>query len=602
MSAPSWSQVPPPSSGRHGRSPWAVGAIALVVLAAPAAWSWTNGITTAALIGTALIWTVAALVLAAWVAPEQPWIRRLPQPGPGATPPVVILSALAAWFAFDGQSLVRSALPFALAVAMPLLTRLGGGAVERAAAWFGRSVGNVISAVLFTLLGLLAVVVPWMVQRVLRVDPLHSTRGWNRRQRRDVQSAQPWAPSPTRVVISPAHRVRNVALGTIVVVGLVLATPGGRTLVATIANRVQAKSDPFQLVAPKLNNGAGMEVRDAVPAGVTEFQPGPNGAQAAMATSSTWMSEGLYQAAQGWALDPRNAWRPVNPHRLRDFSSEYLNIVNGERATWAPPATGGPRLTVWVFGGSTAYGLNQRDDHTIASELARVAAEQGIELDVRNKGMNGQLHWMEAERFAWDLANEPAPDLAIFYDGVNESWEANLMNRFSTGDIPEMYDPTMIDAWERAWQDQNRTPPDAPPGASLVGRPQGTTLELVDDARVTIDRYNRARAISTATAEAHGVPVIYCWQPSRFSRPLVMAEPHSDTDNENRSRLSEQLKASFLPDDVIDLTDSLRSTTDPLFTDDVHHNEQGARLIAESMYSQIAPQIQTLLAAAGGQQ
>jgi lysophospholipase L1-like esterase len=573
-----------------------------VVLAAPAAWAWTNGITTAALIWTALIWTVVALVLAAWVAPEQPWIPRLPQPGPGATPPVVILSALAAWFAFDGQSLGRSALPFALAVAMPLLTRLGGGAVERAAAWFGRSVGNVISAVLFTLLGLLAVVVPWMVQRVLRIDPLHSTQGWNQRQRRDVQSAQPWAPSPTRVDISPAHRVRNVALGTVVVVGVVLATPGGRTLVATVANRVHATSDPFQLVAPKLNNGAGMEVRDAVPPGVTEFPSGPDGPQAAMETSASWMSTGLHQSAQSWALDPRNAWRPVNPHRLRDLSSKYLNIVNGERVTWSPPATGRPRLTVWLFGGSTAYGLNQRDDHTIASELARVAAEQGVELDVHNKGMNGQLHWMEAERFAWDLANEPAPDLAIFYDGVNESWEANLMNRFSTGDIPEMYDPTMVDAWERAWTDQNRTPPAAPPGAALIGRPTGATLELVDDARVTIERYDRARAISRATAEAHGIPVIYCWQPSRFSRPIVMAEPHSDTENENRSRLSEQLKASYLSDDVIDLTDSLRSNTEPLFTDDVHHNETGARLIAASLWAKTASQFEALAAAKGAPQ
>ena len=597
MSAPTWSQVPTPNPSRRGRSAWTTAAIAAVVLAAPAAWAWTNGTSAAA-----LVWTAVALVLAAWVAPERPWIRFLPSPGPGATPPVVVLSAVATWLAFNGQSLGRSALPFALAVAMPLLTRLGGGAVERAAAWFGRAVGNAISVVLFTLLGLVTVVVPWMVQRVLRIDPLHTTQGWNQRQRRDVQADQPWAPRPTRVVISPAHRARNIALGTIVVVGLVLATPTGRHLATRIADKVQAKSDPFQLVAPKLNNGVGMEVRDAVPPGVTEFQSGPNGPQAAMDTSASWMSTGLYQAAQSWALDPRNAWRPVNPHRLRDFSSEYLNIENGERATWTPPATGRPRLTVWVFGGSTAYGLNQRDDHTIASELARVASEQGVELDVHNKGMNGQLHWMEAERFAWDLATEPAPDLAIFYDGVNESWEANLMNRFSTGDIPEMYDPTMIDAWERAWLDQNRTPPDAPTGATLIGRPQGATLELVDDASVTVDRYNRARAISRATAEAHGVPVIYCWQPSRFSRPLVMAEPHSDTDNENRSRLSEQLKAGFLPDDVIDLTDSLRSNTDPLFTDDVHHNETGARLIAEAMYSQIAPQIQTFLAAQGGQQ
>ena len=59
-----------------------------------------------------------------------------------------------------------------------------------------------------------------------------------------------------------------------------------------------------------------------------------------------------------------------------------------------------------MFGGSTTYGLNQRDGHTIASELARAAAADGIELDVHNKGNNGQLHWMEAERFAWDAVSD----------------------------------------------------------------------------------------------------------------------------------------------------------------------------------------------------
>ena len=594
MTTPTWAQTPTHEPRRANRTAWAVVGIALVVLAAPAVWAATGGSA-----AVAVIWAAVAVALAAWVAPDRHVLRFLPRPGPGATPPVVVLTALSAWFVYSGSSLLRSAIPYGLAVAMPLLTRLGDGAVERAALALGRIVGHVLTVVLFTLLGLVTVVVPWVIQRVLRIDPLHSTSGWNRRQRRDVQSAQPWAPAATRTTVPLLHRVRNVALGTVVVTALIVATPTGRDLVDRIANRFRSTSIPFQIIAPKLNNGAGLEVRDAVPPGVAEFRPDPNGPQAAMATSASWLNEGVYQSAQGWALDPRNAWRPVNPHRLRDFSSRYLNVVNGERVTWTPPASGRPRLTVWLFGGSTTYGLNQRDDHTIASELARVADEHGVELDVHNKGMNGQLHWMEAERFAWDLANEPAPDLVIFYDGVNESWEANLMNRFSTGDIPEMYDPTMIDAWERAWADEDRTPPDAPPGARLIGRPSGDTLELVDDARVTIERYDRARAISRATATAHGIPVIYCWQPSRFSRPLVMAEPHSDTENENRSRLSEQLKASYLSDDVIDLTDALRSNTEPLFTDDVHHNETGARLIAESLWANTSSEFESLAAAQG---
>ena len=75
-----------------------------------------------------------------------------------------------------------------------------------------------------------------------------------------------------------------------------------------------------------------------------------------------------------------------------------------------------------MYGGSTTYGLNQRDDHTIASELARVAHEHGVTIDIDNRGALGHLHWMEAERFAWDLTIEAPPDMVIFYDGVNEGW------------------------------------------------------------------------------------------------------------------------------------------------------------------------------------
>ena len=566
----------------------------LAVLAAPAAWAWSSGE-----LGLATVWALVGLALAAWVAGPTPWPTFLPAPGPGARLPVAVLALVAAYSAAAGHSLVRALVPYAVALALPLLSRLGGGAVDRAAAWFGRTVGHVVSTVLFTLLGLLTVALPWLVQRTLRIDPLHQTTSWNRRARRAMQPGQPWAPSPTRTARTTAERVRNLGLTAAVVVGLLVATPVGRLLVQTVSGRVTSAARPFQLDLAPEDNGENLVPRDAVPEGVTETPHDPDAPQAAMVTSE-WLEDGVYQSAQGWALDPRNAWRPVNPHRLQDFTSRDLTIRNGERRTWAPPASGQTRLTVWMFGGSTTYGLNQRDDHTIASELARAAAANGIELDIHNKGNNGQLHWMESERFAWDLTTEPAPDLVLFYDGVNETWEGSTLNRFSTGDVPDMYDPTLLDAWENGREGTSTDAPAAPPGARLVGRPRGPVLGLVGEAKATIDRYDRARALSKSTATAHSLPVRYFWQPSRYSRPLVLSEPHYDTSNENSARVSEQLKVKYLPKDVIDLSDSLRGTTEPLFTDDVHHNEEGARLIAAKMFTRIKGDLQELVAAKKG--
>ena len=595
MTAPTpWTQVPAAIAEQRSGGRWPAAALTLAVLAAPAAWAWSSGE-----LGLATVWALVGLALAAWVAGPTPWPTFLPAPGPGARLPVAVLALVAAYSAAAGHSLVRALVPYAVALALPLLSRLGGGAVDRAAAWFGRTVGHVVSTVLFTLLGVLTVALPWLVQRTLRIDPLHQTTSWNRRARRAMQPGQPWAPSPTRTARTTAERVRNLGLTAAVVVGLLVATPVGRLLVQTVSGRVTSAARPFQLDLAPEDNGENLVPRDAVPEGVTETPHDPDAPQAAMVTSE-WLEDGVYKSAQGWALDPRNAWRPVNPHRLQDFTSRDLTIRNGERRTWAPPASGQTRLTVWMFGGSTTYGLNQRDDHTIASELARAAAANGIELDIHNKGNNGQLHWMESERFAWDLTTEPAPDLVLFYDGVNETWEGSTLNRFSTGDVPDMYDPTLLDAWENGREGTSTDAPAAPPGARLVGRPRGPVLGLVGEAKATIDRYDRARALSKSTATAHSLPVRYFWQPSRYSRPLVLSEPHYDTSNENNARVSEQLKVKYLPKDVIDLSDSLRGTTEPLFTDDVHHNEEGAGLIAAKMFTRIKGDLQELVAAKKG--
>ena len=476
MTAPTpWTQVPATIAEQRSGGRWPAAAVTLAVLAAPAAWAWSSGE-----LGLATVWALVGLALAAWVAGPTPWPTFLPAPGPGARLPVAALALVAAYSAAAGHSLVRALVPYAVALALPLLSRLGGGAVDRAAAWFGRTVGHVVSTVLFTLLGLLTVALPWLVQRTLRIDPLHQTTSWNRRARRAMQPGQPWAPSPIRTTRTTAERVRNLVLTAAVVVGLLVATPVGRLLVQTVSGRVTSAARPFQLDLAPEDNGENLVPRDAVPEGVTETPHDPDAPQAAMVTSE-WLEDGVYQSAQGWALDPRNAWRPVNPHRLQDFTSRDLSIRNGERRTWAPPASGQTRLTVWMFGGSTTYGLNQRDDHTIASELARAAAANGIELDIHNKGNNGQLHWMESERFAWDLTTEPAPDLVLFYDGVNETWEGSTLNRFSTGDVPDMYDPTLLDAWENGREGTSTDAPAAPPGARLVGRPRGPVLGPVQE-------------------------------------------------------------------------------------------------------------------------
>ena len=77
-------------------------------------------------------------------------------------------------------------------------------------------------------------------------------------------------------------------------------------------------------------------------------------------------------------------------------------------------------------------------------------------------------------------------------------------------------------------------------------------------------------------------------------RPVVLSEPHDATSSENRSRVLHQVIIDALPDDVINLDDVFDEVAEPLFVDDVHHNERGAEIIAQALFEQIEDDLRAL--------
>lgn len=113
-------------------------------------------------------------------------------------------------------------------------------------------------------------------------------------------------------------------------------------------------------------------------------------------------------------VDPILGWRMATAG-----GSGPLNVVDGRRVSYQPAD---PTVTVWWFGGSTMFGLVQRDDHTIPSEVARLAERDGIRIRSVNFGVESYNAVQEALAFGLALAGREAtaPDLAVFYDGANE--------------------------------------------------------------------------------------------------------------------------------------------------------------------------------------
>jgi len=120
-------------------------------------------------------------------------------------------------------------------------------------------------------------------------------------------------------------------------------------------------------------------------------------------------------------------WHSYVYWRLKPYHGQYVNVdANGIRRT-LPPAEGTPAdsaADIFMFGGSTMWGNGARDDHTIASALAKMLREKGVTCNVTNFGESGYVSMQELVMLELQLRRGNVPDLVVFYDGFNDAYSA----------------------------------------------------------------------------------------------------------------------------------------------------------------------------------
>lgn len=479
-------------------------------------------------------------------------------------PPLAVFAVLIAWrTAADGWSTGTAALT-AAAVVVVAAAATWPGPFRSVTHRFGAAVGHVVSTVAFGVLALFAVLLPYTLQRLFRIDPLEGPvrrdgTWWVARARRGLRPGEPWTADAAIQPVTPrTRRRRRVAFGAVVAtLGLLVGTVGYVAL--------NTRFTSFGILSPAV------DAKSLAP-------PFPADTPAAY-EGADWYPQ--HQRDIRWIWTVATAWNPFSMLRIKDVQTQTVNVVGGVRRTWRPPACDCKRVTVWFYGGSTAFGLGQRDEHTIASELARVAWADGVALDIDNRGVPGWLHWQDANRYAWDTATYGPPDATVFYDGFNEIFGTEGLDDVGDGYAP--VDPYAAVYW-RTLTDDARAP--APPdGAKMLETPTLDPDAADDEAGLIMRRYDRSRRMSRDTAEADDVPVDWFWQPSRWSRPKVDGEPDSG-DFGDWHRLDRQLRDQLAPE-VHDVAGALDGSDEPYFYDDAHHDEQAAHLIAVAMWKDL---------------
>lgn len=403
-----------------------------------------------------------------------------------------------------------------------------------------RAIVRSIGRLLFALLGLLLVMLPWAVQRVVRWDPT-----WFRTRAGSAMiPVRPGLSDPRRTwTVDPSIERpgwRRAAHRLLASVGVVVS-------IVVLAALVLAPEAPPEPVA----------MRDAA-----------------------WWPSGA--AAQDATFDNARLTGFVGPV-LADVRTEHTNVVDGRRRSWTPPVPA--RATVWVFGGSAAFGVGQRDERTIASELAKASWEAGTPIEVVNWGVHGDVHWMENRRLRAALTGgmEP-PDLVVFYDGFNELNTVNYVNlqqRASGLTYVGSMDSTTLQrldpverfllrfsAWGRA--------------TGLVEPAAGTSMSDEEVVDVAVRQYRSSVEETVAWLEAEGIPVLLVYQPSRATREQQVDGEGQDSADYVRM---EQAFRSQLPDAVVDLSGAMDRVTSPVYWDAVHTNEAGAEQVASALHA-----------------
>lgn len=244
-----------------------------------------------------------------------------------------------------------------------------------------------------------------------------------------------------------------------------------------------------------------------------------------------------------------------------------------------------PRATMWLSGGSAVYGIGQRDDHTIASELVRVAETAGIALEVANLGRNGATTFEEVLQIEERLRTGPSPDLIVFYNGWNDV-VFEVAFRFAVG--PDADRLSDVNAMGHI--------------AQINERPQEFLRSKVGPAagRRAAGYYRAMYEQAVQLAESAGSEVAFFFQADALAsaRQLEGYDELTNVSSQEllRSPFAQALEAATSDLDelgVVNLRPLFAHYPEPVFLGLVHHNEAGAAQVAMALFDELEPQLRS---------
>ena len=300
-------------------------------------------------------------------------------------------------------------------------------------------------------------------------------------------------------------------------------------------------------------------------------------------------------------------WRPYVAWRSRPYAGEHIHIdERGIRRTWNPPACGSDSQLplVWMFGGSTMWGVGARDEFTIPSDMSRaLASDRDHRVCVVNLGELGYVTSQELILLLTELRAGARPRLVIFYDGDNDAYaalqegvagipenEVHRRQEFNLATRPaEMLLLSVADATRRSGLYRAaESAGDHLFHAAAAAERQRPSQSEADLARAVVAAYASNVRVVEILAEAYHFDALFYWQPLVFDKPHLTTYEQSEAMRDaSFGRFWGSVKRAVKSDPTLardarfhDISDTFAETTTPLFIDFAHVSETGSAAIA----------------------
>ena len=318
-------------------------------------------------------------------------------------------------------------------------------------------------------------------------------------------------------------------------------------------------------------------------------------------------------------------WHPYSYWVSAPYRGRYINTGDdGLRRTLQSDRashSNGKVFRIFMFGGSTMWGVAARDDYTIPSWLQRLLDQSPYQVQVTNFGQEGYVNTQEVLLFAEQLRKNNIPDMVIFYDGINDTYsgfvngvagltdgeerrakEFDLLNDLSPERLTALYKTAAMKLVLSSGLGNlaKLVVKDMARGTVLIvngdlvrlPHPSGKQTSLYADViRVLIQN----KRFVDGAAREKGICALFYWQPVVFSKEFPTA---FERVLEEKAYLGEKdffagtfrlMAGAYRDAGIRNISEIFNTVHGDVFIDRYHITEDGNRMVAARMLQDVLP-------------